>query len=158
VRRGRRSSTVGASPTRELDCSAAPHSVPRWILFYSQASDASSGSRERLSLHRVSHFACKCASSYSTLAACGSPHWHLSPSFRCKGNEAYASSAPSLGSSAASTFDRRRMLEVWISAMVYLTCWPLTVSSIARYLIFPSRLTSWPFRRVLAKLARLPQA
>jgi len=36
--------------------------------------------------------------------------------------EDYASSAPSLGSSAASTFERRRMLEAWISAMVYLTC------------------------------------
>ena len=28
-------------------------------------------------------------------------------------------------------------VEAWISAMVYLTCWPLIVSSIARYLIFP---------------------
>jgi hypothetical protein len=43
------------------------------------------------------------------------------------------------------------MLEAWISAMVYLTCWPLTVSSITRYLIFPSRLTSWPFKSVLGE-------
>jgi hypothetical protein len=73
-------------------------------------------------------------------------------------NEAYASSTPSVGSSAASTFERRLMLEAWISAMVCLNGLPSTSSSTVRYLIFPSRLTSCPFWSVLAKLERLPQA
>jgi len=47
------------------------------------------------------------------------------------------------------------MLEAWISAMVCLNGLPSTSSSTIRYLIFPSRLTSCPFRSVLEKLARL---
>jgi hypothetical protein len=73
-------------------------------------------------------------------------------------NEDYSSSAPSVGSSAASTFERRLMLEAWISAMVCLNGLPSTSSSTVRYLIFPSRLTNCPFWSVLAKLERLPQA
>ena len=57
----------------------------------------------------------------------------------------YSSSAPSVGSSAASTFERRLMLEAWISATVCLNGLPSTSSSTVRYLIFPSRLTSCPF-------------
>ena len=62
----------------------------------------------------------------------------------------YSSSAPSAGSSAASTFESRFMLMAWISAIRCLKGVPSTSSSTSRYRRVPSTLTSCPFWRFLA--------
>jgi hypothetical protein len=60
------------------------------------------------------------------------------------GND-YSSSAPSEGSSAASTFESRFMLMTWISAIRCLNLVPSTSSSTSRYRRVPSRVISCPF-------------
>ena len=56
----------------------------------------------------------------------------------------YSSSAPSVGSSAASTFESRFKLVAWTSTIRCLKVVPLT-SSPSRYRRMPSRVTSCPF-------------
>src|ERR1700674_4630297 len=70
----------------------------------------------------------------------------------------YSSSAPSEGSSAASTFESRFMLVAWTSAIRCLNLVPSTSSSTSRYRKVASRVMSCPFWRVLANLERFRQA
>ena len=70
----------------------------------------------------------------------------------------YSSSAPSEGSSAASTFESRFMLIAWISAIRCLNGWPSTSSVTSRYRSVPSSVMSCPFWRVLANFERFRQA